>query len=44
MFESIKERHVFTQILENENSKLMFLFNNELELIYQNREIPINLK
>ena len=44
MLQSIKERHVFTQILENENSKLIFLFNNDMELLYQNREVPTNLK
>lgn len=42
--QSLRERYVFLQIFEQDTSKLLFLFNAQNELIYQNKEIPIALR
>ena len=44
ILQSLKERHVYLQIFQQDITKLFFLFNENQELIYQNRDIPSKLK
>lgn len=40
----LKERQLFLSLLEQDDSKLVLMFNYNKNLIYQSKDIPANLK
>ena len=44
VLKSMKERQLYIQLLEKNHQKLLLIFNSDQELIYQNKEVPSNLR
>lgn len=44
ILKTLKERQLFWSLLEQDESKLIMMFNYEKNLIFQSREIPSKLK
>ena len=44
ILKTLKERQLFLSLLEQDESKLILMFNYDKNLIYQSRDVPTNLK
>ena len=44
ILKTLKERQLFLSLLEQDETKLILMFNYDKNLIYQSKEIPANLK